>query len=137
MARARIRLAADEQAVARVMGWVERFCNRHRLSQAVTDVVCLSLEEVVSNIIEHGYERQPGMFSIELHYDHRALSAVIEDGGKPFNPMQAAIPHDDGTLASRREGGFGLLLVKGLMDDMVYQRAGTINRLKLVKLLGC
>jgi anti-sigma regulatory factor (Ser/Thr protein kinase) len=93
------------------------------------------LEEVVSNIVEHGYERQPGTFSIELHYDHRALSVVIEEGGKLFDPIQAAIPHDDGKLASRREGGFGLRLVKGLMDDMVYQRAGTLNRLKLVKLL--
>lgn len=135
MAHARIRLAADERAVARVTSWLESFCNRHRLSRAVTDVVCLSLEEVVSNIVEHGYERQPGKFSIELHCDHRAVSAMIEDQGKPFDPMQAAIPHDDGILASRREGGFGLRLVKGLMDDVVYQRAGTKNRLKLVKLL--
>ena len=135
MAHARIRLAADERAVARVTGWVQRFCNRHRLSRAVTDVVCLSLEEVVSNIVEHGYERQAGRFSIELHCDDRALSAMIEDQGKPFDPMQAVIPHDDGTLASRREGGFGLRLVRGLMDDVVYQRAGAMNRLKLVKLL--
>ena len=135
MAHARIRLAADERAVARVTSWLESFCNRHRLSRAVTDVVCLSLEEVVSNIVEHGYERQPGRFSIELHCDDRALSAMIEDQGKPFDPMQAAIPHDDGTLASRREGGFGLRLVRGLMDDVVYQRAGAMNRLKLVKLL--
>ena len=135
MAHARIRLAADERAVARVTGWVQRFCNRHRLSRALTDVVCLCLEEVVSNIVEHGYERQAGRFSIELHCDDRALSAIIEDQGKPFDPMQAAIPHDDGTLASRREGGFGLRLVRGLMDDVVYQRAGAMNRLKLVKLL--
>jgi serine/threonine-protein kinase RsbW len=135
MAGAQIRLAADERAVARVTGWVQRFCNRHSLSRAITDVVCLCLEEVVSNIVEHGYERQAGRFSIELHCDDRALSVVIEDQGKPFDPTQAAIPHDDGILASRREGGFGLRLVKGLVDDVVYQRAGTMNRLKLVKLL--
>ena len=99
----------------------------------MTDVVCLSLEEAVSNIVEHGYERQPGRLSIELHYDRRALSVVIEDGGKPFDPTQAVTPHADGTLASHREGGFGLLLIKGVMDDVTYQRAGTINRLTLVK----
>jgi serine/threonine-protein kinase RsbW len=133
MARAQIRMAADERAVARVTGWVERFCNHHQLPRAVTDVICLSLEEVISNIVEHGYQRQPGRLSIELHYDHQAFSVVIEDGGKPFDPTQAVTPHTDGTLASRREGGFGLPLVNGLMDDIVYQRAGAVNRLKLVK----
>jgi len=58
---------------------------------------------------------------------------VIEDGGKPFDPTQAVTPPTDGTLPSRRQGGFGLLLIKGVMDDITYQRAGTINRLKLVK----
>jgi len=133
MARGRTRLAADERAVARVIGWVERFCNHHQLSRAVTEVVCLALEEVVSNIVEHGYERQPGRLSIELHCDRRALSVVIEDGGKPFDPKRAVPTRTDGTLASRREGGFGLLLINGLMDDIMYQRAGAINRLKLVK----
>jgi anti-sigma regulatory factor (Ser/Thr protein kinase) len=71
--------------------------------------------------------------SIELHYDRRALSVVVEDGGKPFDPTQAVTPHTDGTLASRREGGLGLPLINGVMDDVTYQRAGTINRLQLVK----
>src|SRR6476659_10382194 len=88
MARARTRLAADERAVARAMGWVERFCNLHQLSRAVTDVVCLSLEEVVSNIVEHGYERQPGRLSIELHYDRRALSVVLAESS-----LWRTIPH--------------------------------------------
>ena len=135
MARAQIRLAADERTVARVTGWVEHFCEQHRLLRAVTNVVSLSLEEIVSNIVQHGYERQPGELSIELHYDGRAFSVVIEDGGKPFDPTRASAPPTGDTLASRREGGLGLLLVKSLMDDIIYQRAGAFNRLKLVKRL--
>ena len=135
MARAQIRLAADEHTVARVTGWIKRFCEQHQLSRSLTDAVTLSLEEIVSNIVMHGYERQPGMLSIELHYDRRAFSVVIEDGGKAFDPTQAATQPTGGTLASRREGGLGLLLVKNMMDDIMYQRAGAINRLKLVKRL--
>ena len=135
MAHAQIRLAADERTVARVTGWIERFCKQNRLSRAVTNAVSLSLEEIVSNIVVHGYGRQLGKLSIELHYDRQAFSVVIEDEGKPFDPTQAAAPYMGGTLASRREGGLGLLLVKNLMDDILYQRAGTINRLKLVKRL--
>jgi anti-sigma regulatory factor (Ser/Thr protein kinase) len=135
MARAQIRLAADERTIARVTSWIEHFCEQHRLSRNVTNVVRLSLEEIVSNIVLHGYERQPGQLSIELHYDRRAFSIVIEDGGKPFDPTLAASSPTGGTLASCREGGLGLLLVKSLMDDIMYQRAGAINRLELVKRL--
>jgi serine/threonine-protein kinase RsbW len=134
MTRTQIRLAADERAVTRVTGWIVRFCEQHRLSGAVTNAVSLCLEEIVSNIVVHGYERQSGKLSIELHYDRRDFSVVVEDEGKPFDPTQAPAP-PTGTLASRREGGLGLLLVKKLMDDIIYQRAGAINRLKLVKRL--
>jgi len=135
MARAQIRLAVDERTVTRVTGWIERFCGQQQLPRAVTNAVTLSLEEVVSNIVVHGYERQPGKLSIVLHYDRRAFSVVIEDGGKPFDPTQAEAPSLGGTLASRREGSLGLLFVKTLMDDVTYQRAGAINRLKLMKRL--
>ena len=135
MTRARLQLAADEHTVARVTGWTERFCTKQRLSRAVTNLVSLSLEEIVSNIVVHGYERQPGKLSIELHYDRQVFSVVIEDRGKPFDPTQAVTPSPGGTLASRREGGFGLLLVKNLMDHIMYQRTGATNRLKLVKRL--
>src|SRR5215468_3487992 len=135
MARAQMRLTADERAVARVTAWIEHFCKKHRLPQTVSNVMSLSLDEIVSNIVVHGYDRQPGKLSIALHYDSRAFSVVIEDGGKPFDPSQAVIPSTGDTLASRREGGLGLLLVKNLMDDITYQRTGEINRLKLVKRL--
>jgi serine/threonine-protein kinase RsbW len=133
MARVQIRLAANEHAVARVTGWIERFCEKHQLPRTVVNALSLSLEEIVSNIVVHGYERQPGKLSIALHYDRRVFSVIIEDGGKPFDPTKAASPSLGSTLASRREGGLGLLFVKTLMDDVTYQRAGAINRLKLVK----
>jgi anti-sigma regulatory factor (Ser/Thr protein kinase) len=135
MARARLQLAANEHTVARVTVWTERFCTKQRLSRAVINLVSLSLEEIVSNIIVHGYDRLPGNLSIELHYDQGVLSIVIEDKGKPFDPTQAQKPPKGDTLMSRSEGGIGLLLVKKLMDDIRYQRAGATNRLKLVKRL--
>jgi serine/threonine-protein kinase RsbW len=135
MARVQIRLAADERTVARTTAWISRFCERSQLSRAVTDALCLSLEEIVSNIVTHGYERQPGKMSIALDYDRRTFSVVIEDEGKLFDPTQAEAPSLEGTLATRREGGLGLLLVKTLMDDVAYQRVGAINRLKLAKRL--
>ena len=117
------------------MDWIGCFCERQQLSRAATDAVSLSLEEIVSNIVVHGYEGRPGNLSIEARYDPRAFSVVIEDGGKPFDPTQTAPTPFGDTLSSRSEGRLGLLLVKSLMDEIIYQRAGVTNRLKLVKRL--
>jgi serine/threonine-protein kinase RsbW len=89
----------------------------------------------LGNSILHGHGGQPSQLSMTLHFDRRAFSVVIEDAGKPFDPTKAAAPATGGTLASRGEGGLGLLLVKNLMDEITYERAGAINRLKLVKRL--
>lgn len=135
MTCAQMRLAADERTVARLKTLVERFCKAHGLPPTVSTLVMLSLDEIVSNIILHGYGRRPGQLSIGLHYEERALSVLIEDAGKPFDPTNVVAPPTGGTLASRREGGLGLLLVKKLMDEITYKRTGQINRLKLVKRL--
>jgi anti-sigma regulatory factor (Ser/Thr protein kinase) len=133
MARMQIRLAADERTVARLKGFVECFCKQRDLQRTVSNVVMLSVDEIVSNIILHGYRRQAGEISIALHFDGQAIAVVIEDAGKPFDPTKAEARATGGMLASRREGGLGLLLVKALMDDVKYQRAGAINRLTLIK----
>jgi len=87
-------LAADERTVARGDRLIERFCEQNRLSRAgePTPSAC-RWRKSLSNIVVHGYERQPGKLSIELHYDRRAFSVIIEDRGKPFDPTQAAAPH--------------------------------------------
>jgi len=136
MARARLRLLADEHAGAKMKMLVERFCKRHGLSKAVTNAVNLSLDEIVSNIVVHGYLRKPGRLSIDLRYDRRTFSIMVEDRGQPFDPTRAKATPMRGTLATRRPGGLGLLFVKNLMDDISYQRAGATNRLQLVKRLS-
>jgi anti-sigma regulatory factor (Ser/Thr protein kinase) len=130
-----MRLSADERAVARLKYLVECFCKEHGLPRTLSHVVMLSLDEIVNNIILHGYGGRPGQLSIALNFDGRACSVVIEDAGKPFDVTKAVAPVNGGALASRREGGLGLLLVKNLMDDVTYEREGAINRLTLVKRL--
>ena len=136
MARARLRLLADERAGARVKIMVERFGKQHNLPKAVTNAVNLSLDEIVSNIVMHGYRDKPGRLSIDLRFNRRTVSIMIEDRGQPFDPPRAKAEPMRGSLATRRPGGLGLLFVRNLMDNITYQRAGAINRLQLVKRLS-
>src|SRR5262245_8067943 len=119
-----MRLATDERTVARSKSFVDCTCKQHDLPRTVSSVVMLSVDEIVMNDILHGYGHQAGEISIVLHFDGRSFAVVIEDAGKPFDPIKAEARTTADTLASRRESGLGLLLVRTLMDDIRYQRAG-------------
>jgi len=136
MARARLQLLTDERAGARVRILVERFCKQHGLPKAATNALNLSLDEIVSNIVMHGYRDKPGRLSIDLRFNRRTVSIMIEDRGRPFDPTRAKAAPMRRPLATRHPGGLGLLFVRNLMDDITYQRAGAINRLQLVKRLS-
>jgi len=57
----------------------------------------------------------------------------VEDDGIPFNPLDAAGPEVSRDLDSINIGGFGIHLMKKMMDDIDYQRVEGKNKLILKK----
>ena len=97
--------------------------------------VLLALQEVVTNVLRHSYkldEQQP----IEVRFDLSADRFVMElrDQGPPFDPLDHAV--DGAVLATDMPtecGGFGIHIVKLVMDDIAYSREGGWNVLRLAK----
>lgn len=97
--------------------------------------------EMGGNAIEWGHGKNAELvLRITYRIDPTAVTLVIKDQGPGFNPGQ--IPHaasdEDpiGHLDLRnelglREGGFGIMLAKGLVDDFRYNDKG--NEVTLVK----
>jgi anti-sigma regulatory factor (Ser/Thr protein kinase) len=62
----------------------------------------------------------------------------MEDGGRPFNPLEQSAPEQSAPdvtlpLEEREVGGLGIYLVRQFMTDLVYQRAEGKNRILLKK----
>ena len=96
----------------------------------------LVLEEIVLNTIEHGFDEDDDAkeCKIELSSDADAVTIVISDRGKPFDPLTDAPDADvDSAMGERAVGGLGVHLVETLMDEASYQRTDGMNRLTLVK----
>jgi len=103
--------------------------------------LCRALLEMGQNAIEWGNRNQVEMavkITYRVHPDRVTLT--IGDQGEGFNPKR--VPHasdgDDPTshMAIRevlglREGGFGILITRGLVDDLTYNESG--NEVTLVK----
>ena len=110
----------------------EAFCTANHIPEEISNRMKLALDEVLSNIVKYAYdEPECGIIDVELTYADRRLVATVGDSGKPFNPLLFPGRPTSGPLASRREGGLGIVFVTRLMDSVDYDRSGDQNRLTL------
>ncbi len=116
--------------IPRVAKMVEALGGEHSLpADAVYDVQ-LALEEILTNVITHGYpDDQVHHISIRLKVRDEMVTAEIVDDGRAFNPLDAPRPDLTVSLRERPVGGLGIHFVRKLMDHVEYSRAEGKNRL--------
>jgi serine/threonine-protein kinase RsbW len=91
----------------------------------------LAVDEIATNIITYGYEPAgiEGDITVRADTDEQALTIIIEDNAKPFDPLQQMGPDDlDLPLEQRNIGGLGIYLAINGVDKFTYERAGGRNR---------
>jgi two-component system OmpR family response regulator len=97
--------------------------------------------EMGGNAIEWGHRKNADLvLRITYRIDPKAVTLIIQDQGPGFNPgnlPHAASDEDPiGHIELRnelglREGGFGIMLARGLVDDFWYNKPG--NEVTLIK----
>jgi CheY-like chemotaxis protein/anti-sigma regulatory factor (Ser/Thr protein kinase) len=111
------------------------------LSQAQVRQFTMAVRELCVNAIEWGHQNQiDRIVTVIYRIDSEKITIVIRDEGPGFNPEH--LPHaarEDDPVSHMmvretlglREGGFGIMLAKGLVDDLQYNETG--NEVRLVK----
>jgi anti-sigma regulatory factor (Ser/Thr protein kinase) len=96
--------------------------------------VRLAVDEVCTNIIEHGYGGAAGSIAIEVTVSGEALHIRIEDQAPLFDPTTAPRPDLHIPWEQRTPGKLGWHLTREVMDDVRYEpRAERGNVVTLVK----
>lgn len=85
----------------------------------------LAAGEALSNAVEHGRARKSNGFSVRCMFREDELSIEIRDNGEGFT-LEGK--HDD-TPIEQRSRGFGIFLMRRLMDGVHFDRNGTCVRL--------
>jgi anti-sigma regulatory factor (Ser/Thr protein kinase) len=130
-----IRIANNLSEIARVAEMVDEFTARHQFPNEVNVALNVSLDEILNNIISYGYEDAAHHeIAVRLALHNGQVEAIVEDDGKPFDPLAAPTP--DLTSSPREIGGVGLHFVRNLTDEQSYTRRDRINQLRLIKRLG-
>ena len=115
---------------------ISDFSTQHGLPERMTTALRLALDELITNIVEHGFGcHAPGERYLVLRLDATAdvVQATIEDNGIPFDPTVAAPPAPGGELDDRPIGGLGLHLVHRSVDRLSYRRDGARNVVTVAK----
>lgn len=122
------------------------FMTRYRtdVNDAERDTLMLAFREVLMNAMEHGAGFHPEqVVEVSAARTHRAIVYYIRDPGRGFRQadleqVTSAADATDPTAhlerraaLGMRPGGFGMLLTRRLVDELVYNERG--NQVVLVK----
>lgn len=131
-----ITLRNDHGELTRLAEELERFLEGHGIGPDVTFKVNLALDELVTNVINYGYDDGgEHAIGLALTVDGQILRLVLEDDGKPFNPLDAPPPDLDAQVEDRRVGGLGIHFVRQVMDSVTYRRDAGRNMLTMERRL--
>jgi len=130
-----LRLEATREELPRMQAALEAFAREEGWPSRLEFQIKLVIEEVVVNILSHGYEEGGDHdILIELASDGEKIGIEIVDDGRPYDPLtEAPAPDTEAPLADRPVGGLGVYLVCALMDEASYRREDNLNRLALTK----
>ena len=131
----RIALTNDLAELSRLASEIAAFGAAHALSATVMTALGLSLEELVTNVIDYGFDGGSHHIGVELAIEDGAVRATVTDGGREYNPLERPDPDVRAPLEERQVGGLGVLLVKQLMDEVRYARDHGRNVLTVRKRL--
>jgi serine/threonine-protein kinase RsbW len=129
-----LRVAADVGQLAAMRAFVEQQAQALGIDPETIYDLLLAVNEVATNIIVHGYRRQPGQIEIALRRRGDTIEIRLRDQARLFDPTRVPTPDLTLPLHKRPIGGMGVHVTRQIMDAMRYRvtpEGG--NELTLVK----
>lgn len=113
--------AARLESLTDIHAFMGRASRQANLSGEVAFALRLSVDEICTNIMTHGYNgKEPGWIQIIFQWNAQQVQVVIRDNGHSFAFHKTAQPQLHDSWDKRRVGGLGIFLVKKMMDEIAY-----------------
>lgn len=127
-----IRVPARLESMPEVRSFLKERASGWNLNAELTGRMELALEEALVNISRYAYLDQHGDVEVHCRLSKEGqLHLEIHDWGTPYNPLERARPDPSQDLASRKVGGWGVELMRRMVDDLKYTYSRGQNILSL------
>jgi serine/threonine-protein kinase RsbW len=134
-------IESDMTKVSLVGQLVQKICKLSRFTEDDSARVELAVVEAINNVIEHAYkmERNHKVEVICTLLEDKITVAVC-DVGHSLNSNALTTPAEEKEISLITEnlpdGGWGLKLIKSIMDEVTYSSNNGVNCMTLVKKLN-
>ncbi|MCR9142646.1 MAG: SpoIIE family protein phosphatase [bacterium] len=128
-----LKLPAHKDSIPALRDRLMQICIRHGLFGDELDDILLVSDEAATNILVHAYADttlpNPD-FECDLQIEsHNYVRINFRDQGRAFRMDDVKEPDVRQNLAGKRKGGFGVYLIKSLMNRVEYRRENGVNYL--------
>lgn len=119
----------------RLRATVQKFFDRLKLKEELVNIIVLSIDEAISNIIEHGYGlSSEGRIHLEIKIAGNKITIKIQDRTKRFDPRKVPKASVLDRVKERKQRGLGLIIIRKCMDNIFYRYTeDNKNELVMVK----
>lgn len=135
MKRFHLEFPGNIESLCPVAEFVLKACNAVTsppLPGELISAICLVASEAVTNAIMHGVRHEGDLLSVTIVVHDDMISVRVVDHGPGFD-LDEVIPPD---LDQPAESGYGIFVIKSLMDEVSYVRGDDANALIMIKRFG-
>jgi anti-sigma regulatory factor (Ser/Thr protein kinase)/anti-anti-sigma regulatory factor len=116
--------AAERADLAQLRAFVRTHGERAGLDDEALDDLVQAVDEMATNVLVHGYAKQPGPITVVIEAEPAHLVVRLQDEAPLFDPCSWERPDAAADWLHRRPGGFGIPLARGCVDE-IYHRPRT------------
>jgi len=119
---------------------VRRFVETHTVEAGFSlesvEQFKVAVDEACTNVIKHAYSGdETRVLDISVILEGNQCTIRIRDDGYSFKPSEYAEPNIFELAKKRHAGGFGVHIMRRLMDRVEYEYDDGINEVRLIKFL--
>lgn len=113
--------ALENLSVIRTL--IRTYLTLHKVEERNIMEILTITDELATNVVEHGYQYQPGDLIINIEKDGNIIKLIVEDNGVGF----------DESKMSKEEGGMGLRIARSMSDSFKIEKKVNGTKFKVEK----